>query len=48
MSIGKYHGLVVDANFYWKPVQCVEKGGDMGELGKVEHQAGCGVMDKGV
>jgi hypothetical protein len=21
-SIGKYHGLVVDASFDWKPVEC--------------------------
>ena len=23
-----------------------EEQGDMGELGKVEHQAGCGILDK--
>jgi hypothetical protein len=41
-SVGKHHGLVVDA----KPVECVEECGDMGELVKVEHQAGCSVLDK--
>ena len=38
-SVGKYHGLVVDASFDLKPVECAEERGDMGDLGKVEHQA---------
>jgi hypothetical protein len=37
-SVGKHHGLVVDASFDWKPVECAEELGNMGELGKVEHQ----------
>ena len=37
-SGGKYHGLVVDVSFDWKPAKCVEERGDMGELGKVEDQ----------
>ena len=45
-SIIKHHGLVVDASFDWKPVECAEEQGDMGELGKVEHQAGCSILDK--
>jgi hypothetical protein len=36
----------VDAGFYWKPVECAEERGDMGELEKVEHQASYGVLDK--
>ena len=31
--------MVVDVNFDWKPVECAEEQGYMGELGKVEHQA---------
>ncbi|KAK6299385.1 hypothetical protein J4Q44_G00308950 [Coregonus suidteri] len=40
-SVGKHHGLVVDASLNWKPVEWVEERGDMRELGKVEHQTGC-------
>jgi hypothetical protein len=36
----------VDASFDWKPAECVEERGDMGELGKVEQQAGCSILDK--
>ena len=36
----------MDASFDWKPVECVEERGDKGELGKVENQAGCCVLDK--
>ena len=43
-SVGKHHGLVV--SFDWKPVECVEERGDMGEAGKVEPQAGCSILDK--
>ncbi|KAK6310583.1 hypothetical protein J4Q44_G00186380, partial [Coregonus suidteri] len=45
-SVGKHHGLVVDASFNWKPVECAEEGGDVRELGKVEHQTGCGILDE--
>jgi hypothetical protein len=38
-TIGKYYDHLMDASFDWKPVECVEERGDMGELGKVEHQA---------
>ena len=24
-SVGKYHGLVVDASFDWKPAECAEE-----------------------
>ena len=27
-SVGKYHGLLVDASFDWKPVDCVEEWGE--------------------
>ena len=37
-SVGKRHGLVVDASFDWKPVQCAEERGDMRGLGKVENK----------
>jgi hypothetical protein len=33
-------------SFNWKLVECAEEQGVMGELGKVEHQAGCSVLDK--
>ena len=33
-------------SFDWKPVECAEEWGDMGELGKVEHQACCVILDK--
>ena len=36
----------MDANFNWKPVGCAEERGDMRELGKVENQEGCCVLDK--
>ena len=42
----QYHGLVVDVSFDWKPVESLEEQGDMGEFGKVEHQAGSSVLDK--
>ena len=45
-SVGKHHGLVVDASFDWKPVECVEEWGVMRELGKVDNQVGCSVLDK--
>ena len=45
-SIGKHHGLVADASFNWKPVERAEERGDVRELGKVEHQTGCGVLDE--
>ena len=45
-SVGKYHGLVVDASLDWEQVECAEEQGDMVELGKVEHQAACSVLDK--
>ena len=45
-SVGKHHGLVVDASFDWKPVECAEEQGDMGEFRKVEHQAVCSILDK--
>ena len=42
-----YHGLVMDARFDWKPVECAEEErGDLGELGKVEKQAGCRVLNR--
>ena len=31
-SVDKYHGLVMDTSFDWKPVDCVEEMVDMGEL----------------
>jgi hypothetical protein len=43
-SVGKHHGLVVDVSFDWKPAECVEEQGDMGEHGKVEHRAGCSIL----
>jgi hypothetical protein len=36
----------VDVSFNWKPVECAEARGDMRELGKVENQWGCSVLDK--
>jgi hypothetical protein len=36
----------VDASFDRKPVKCAEEWGDMRELGNVEHQAGCSILDK--
>ncbi|KAM9397416.1 uncharacterized protein ACWYII_032674 isoform 2-T4 [Salvelinus alpinus] len=30
----------VDVSFDWKPVECTEEQGDMGELGKVKHPDG--------
>ena len=36
----------MDASFDWKPVKCAEERGDMGELGKVENQVGCSILDK--
>ena len=45
-SVGKHHGLVVDASFNWKPVECGEEWGDMREHGKVENQAGYCILDK--
>jgi hypothetical protein len=44
--VGKHHDLVVDARFDWKPVDCAKEGVDMRELGKVENQAGCSILDK--
>jgi hypothetical protein len=44
--VGKYHGLVVDTNVDWKPMECAEEWCDMGEIGKVEHEAGCRVLDQ--
>ena len=35
-SVGNHHGLVVDANFDWKPGKCAEERGDMGELGGLQ------------
>jgi hypothetical protein len=32
-------------SFDWRPVECAEEQGDMGEHGKAEHQAGCGIQD---
>jgi hypothetical protein len=29
-----------------KPVECPEEWGDMGDLGKVENQVGCTILDK--
>ena len=37
-SVGKHQGLEDDASFDWKPVECAEEWGDMGEIRKVEHQ----------
>jgi hypothetical protein len=34
------------ASFNWKPVECAEEWDDMGIFGKVEHQAGCGILDE--
>jgi hypothetical protein len=45
-SVDEHHGIVVDMSFDWKPVECEEEQGDMGELGKVEHQAGFSFLDK--
>ena len=39
-SIGKYHGLVVDASFDWKPAECVEEQGDIGELSVLDKSQG--------
>jgi hypothetical protein len=36
----------VDASFNLKPVEDAEEQCDMGELGKVEKQVGCGILDK--
>jgi hypothetical protein len=36
----------VVVSFEWKPVECAEERGDMGELGKVEHQSDCRILDK--
>jgi hypothetical protein len=44
--IDKHQGLEDDASFDWKPVECAEDRCDMGELRKVEHKAGCAIMDK--
>ena len=44
--MGKHQGLEGDASFYWKPVECAEEWGDIGEFRKVEHQGGCGILDK--
>ena len=41
-SVDEYHDLVVDVSFDWKPVECAE---EPGELGKVEHQVGCSILD---
>ena len=41
-----HYGLVVDASFGWQEVECAEEQDDMRELGKVENQAGCCVLDK--
>jgi hypothetical protein len=35
-----------DASSDWKPVECAVERGGMGELRKVEHQAGCSIQDK--
>uniref|UniRef100_A0A673ZHA7 Protocadherin 1 alpha 4 n=1 Tax=Salmo trutta TaxID=8032 RepID=A0A673ZHA7_SALTR len=45
-SVGKHHGLVAHASFNWKPMERAEERGDVRELGKVEHQMGCGVLDE--
>ena len=45
-SIGKHHGLEVDLSFEWKPVECTKDWGDNRELGKVENQVRCSVLDK--
>ena len=42
----RHQGLEDDASFDWKPVECAEERCDMGQLRKVEHKAGCGIMDK--
>ncbi|XP_064877209.1 DNA polymerase nu [Oncorhynchus nerka] len=34
-NTGKHHGLVGDASFDWKPVECAKERGDMENLGKV-------------
>lgn len=44
--VGKYHGIVMEASFDWKPLEFVEEWRDMGELGKVERQAVCSVLGK--
>lgn len=31
-SVGKHHGLVMDARFDWKPEECAEEQDDIGEL----------------
>ena len=36
----------MDASFDWKPVECAEERGEMGNLGKVENQGGCNDLDK--
>ena len=36
----------MDASFDWKPVECAEERGDMGEFGKVEDQAVCSILGK--
>jgi hypothetical protein len=36
----------VDASFDWKQVEGAEERGDIRELGKVENQVGCSVLDK--
>jgi hypothetical protein len=32
--------------FDWKPVECADERGYVGEFGMVEDQAGCGILDK--
>ena len=39
-SVGKHHGLVVDAS------GGAEEQSDMGEFGKVEHQVDCSVLNE--
>jgi hypothetical protein len=45
-SVGKYSGLVVDASFDWKLVDCAKERSDMEELGNDGHQVACDVLDE--
>ena len=47
-AVCKYHGIVVEASFDWKPVECAEERDEMRELGKVENQADCWISCRGL